>query len=66
MKIKELRQKNEKELKELLIQNRHKLGQIKFEISSQKVNNFKEISDLRRTIARIMTILNYGKQTGKN
>jgi ribosomal protein L29 len=66
MKAKELKQKNKKELEELLIQSRHKLGQIKFEISSQKINNFKEIGDLRRTIARIMTILNNGKQTGKN
>lgn len=57
MKIKELRQKSENELKELLIQTRHKLGQIRFEMSSQKLKNFNEVGELRRTIARIMTIL---------
>lgn len=58
MKIKELRQKQDKELKELLIQTKHKLGQLRFEASSQKIKNVKEIGELRRTIARIMTISN--------
>lgn len=66
MKIKELRQKSENDLRELLIQTRHKLGQIRFEMPLQKLKNFKEISELRRTIARIMTILNNEKQTREN
>lgn len=59
MKIKELRQKTEKELKELLDQNRYKLGQLKFDLSSKKLKNVSQIKELRKEIARILTILKY-------
>jgi len=58
MKTKELRQKTEKELKDLLIESRQKLGQLKFDLSSKKLKNVREIQGLRREIARILTILN--------
>ncbi|PIV10286.1 MAG: 50S ribosomal protein L29 [Candidatus Portnoybacteria bacterium CG03_land_8_20_14_0_80_41_10] len=57
MKIKELRQKTTKELKELLEENRHKLGQLKFDLAAKKLKNVREIRNLRREIARILTIL---------
>ncbi len=56
MKIKELRQKSTKELKELLEENRHKLGQLKFSLASRKLKNHREIRELRRDIARILTL----------
>lgn len=58
MKIKDLHQKTEKELNELLIDNRYKLGKLKFDLSSKKIKNVREIRDLRRDVARILTILN--------
>jgi len=58
MKIKELRQKTDKELKELLINNRKKLGQLKFDLASKKLKNVNELKELRKDIARIITILN--------
>lgn len=57
MKTKELRQKTEKELKDLLSENRHRLGQLKFDLASKKLKNIREIRELRRDIARILTIL---------
>ncbi len=56
MKIKELRQKTAKELKELLEEDRHKLGQLKFALASKKLKNHREIRELRRDIARILTL----------
>ena len=57
MKIKELRQKTAKELKELLEQDRHKLGQFKFDLASKKLKNHRQIRELRKEIARVLTIL---------
>ena len=57
MKIKELRQKPEKELRELLDEDRHKLGQLKFALASKKLKNHRQIRELRKEIARIITIL---------
>ncbi len=58
MKPKDLQQKTEKELSDLLVENRHKLGQLKFDLSSKKLKNVREVRNLRRDIARILTILN--------
>ena len=60
MKIKELRQKTEKELKDLLINSQHKLGQIRFDLAFKKIKNVKQIKELRRDIARIKTLLHNG------
>lgn len=60
MKTRELRQKTEKELKDLLINSQHKLGQIKFDLAFKKVKNVKQIKELRRDVARIKTLLNNG------
>ncbi|MFH1938237.1 MAG: 50S ribosomal protein L29 [Patescibacteria group bacterium] len=57
MKTKELTKKTEKELKDLLIESRHKLGRLKFDLASKKLKNVKQIKELRRDIARILTIL---------
>jgi len=62
MKIKELNQKTKKELNDLLIENRHKLGQLRFDLASKKLKNIREVRKLRRNVARIITIL---KQNGK-
>ena len=56
MKIKELRQKTEKELKDLLSENCCKLGRFKFDLASKKIKNVAQIQELRKDIARILTI----------
>lgn len=62
MKTKELNQKTKKELNDLLIESRRKLGQLRFDLASKKLKNIREIRGLRRDVARIITIL---KQNGK-
>ena len=57
MKVKELRQKSEKELNDLLNERKHKLGQLKFDLASKKLKNIKQIMELRRDVARVKTIL---------
>lgn len=57
MKVKELRQKTDKELNELLNQSRQKLGQFKFDLAAKKLKNIREINQSRKQVARILTIL---------
>ena len=57
MKIKELRQKTEKELKDLINENRLKLGRLNFDLASKKIKNVGRLKELRKDIARILTIL---------
>ena len=63
MKINELRQKSEKELKALLQEDREKLRQLRFDLASGKVKNVREIRSKRRDIARILTILKELKES---
>jgi len=62
MKVKELKQKTQKELNDILVENRRKLGQLRFDLASKKLKNIREIRGLRRDVARIITIL---KQNGR-
>ena len=57
MKKKELKQKSVRELNEILVENRQKLGQLKFELAAKKAKNVKQAKELRREIARIITLL---------
>ncbi len=57
MKVNELREKKDDELKKILSQKRDKLQDIRFKLSSGRVKNVKEARDLRKDIARILTIL---------
>ena len=66
MKAKELHQKTEKELKDLLRESRHKLGELKFDLASKKLKNVRQIVGLRRDIARILTLLNRPKHEKEN
>jgi len=61
MKAKELRKKSEKELKELLKENYKKLEELKFNKTLGKLKNPRIIRDLKKDIARILTILNERK-----
>jgi len=58
MKILEIKQKTEKELKEILKKEKEKLRQLRFELAAGKVKSIKEIRTTKKDIARILTIIN--------
>lgn len=65
MKIRELRQKSEKELKELSTHLRDNLRESRFNLAGGKVKNINEIHRTKRDIARVLTLLKehkHGKQ----
>ncbi len=57
MKIKELRQKSKDELQSLVIEKREGLRAMKFELSSGKVKNVRDIRTSKKDIAKILTLL---------
>jgi len=57
MKIIELSQKPKNELQTLLSEKRERLRQLRFNISSGKVKNIREIRMIKKDKARILTIL---------
>ncbi len=58
MKISEFKQKPNKELKRLLQNDQDKLRQLRFDLASGRVKNVRKIRQIKKDIARIMTILN--------
>ncbi|OHA68152.1 MAG: 50S ribosomal protein L29 [Candidatus Wildermuthbacteria bacterium RIFCSPHIGHO2_02_FULL_48_16] len=56
MKIAELRQKQKPELQDLLRSAKVKLQQLRFDLSSGKLKNVKEIMNTKRYIAQLITI----------
>ena len=65
MKIKEIREKNENELKKNLMELRNKTTKMRFDISGKQLKNHREIRVVKKTIARIITVFSEGK-TGDN
>ncbi len=57
MRAKELQGKNKEELKTLLEEQRARILEIKMRGISSKVKNVKEVKELKKTVARIMTLL---------
>lgn len=57
MKAEEFRQKTKKELQRTLEEEKEKLRNLKFDLSSGKIKNIKEIGATKKTIARILTVL---------
>ena len=57
MKVSELRQKTEKELKRQLINDKEKLQALRFDMVAGKVKNVRAIRTTRKEIATIMTVL---------
>ncbi len=60
MKISELREKKIPELEKLLSEKRKKFQDVKFNLSSGRVKNTTQMRQLKKEIARILTILNEG------
>jgi len=65
IKIKELKNLPETELKKLLEQNREKLRVLRFDLASGKVKNVREIRETKKTVARLLTLLKETKTYGK-
>ena len=58
MKVSELRQKTKSKLQKLLREKREKLRQLRFDLASGKLKNYREIRQVKKDIARILTLLN--------
>ena len=56
MKAQELRQKSKEELKTLLADKRAQLHELEFMLGQNKVKNVKELGQIKKDIARILTI----------
>jgi len=65
MKIRELRQKSNKELQETLISLRDKLRELRFNLAGGKVKNIKEIHQTKKDIARALTLLKENERRSK-
>ncbi len=69
MKIKDLRAKDKKELEGLLLENRGKLRDLRFKVSSKQMKGVRELRKLKKSIAQLLTILRekyYDTKTSKN
>lgn len=58
MKIKELRQKSNDELKKNLGENRELLRSLRFDLAAGKVKNIRQLRTVKKDIAKILTLLN--------
>lgn len=58
MKVRELSEKTIEELGNLLNEKRIALGKLKFTLSTKQLKNVKKISEIKKDIARILTIKN--------
>ena len=57
MKVKELREKTDNELKNLVRENKEKLKKFRFSLANRQLKNTQEISESKLIIARAETIL---------
>jgi len=64
MNIKDLKNKKESELHKLLAEFRDKIRDLRFHDAGKQLNNVRMIRETRKTIARILTLLN--RQESKN
>lgn len=58
MKIREIRQKSKPEIQRIILDNREKLRQMRFDLAAGKVKNVREIRKIKKEIAQLLTILN--------
>jgi len=57
MQAKELRQKTVEDLRKLERELREKLRGLRFDLASGKVKNVREIREIKKDIARILTVI---------
>ena len=61
MEYKELKTKSEAELQKTLAQTREKMRELRFKDSGKQLKNVREIRVLKKTVAKILTLLNINK-----
>jgi len=66
MKIRELKLKTKKELKENLISSRDKLRELRFNLAGGKVKNIREVHQTKKDIAKILTLLKQDSMNEKS
>lgn len=57
MDIKEMREKETKELSHLLSDLRKKLDDLNFKVAQKQLKNVREVRNIKRDIARVLTVL---------
>lgn len=57
MKVKEIRQKSDKELQRSLAILRDKLRDLRFKTTSKQLKNYKEMGQIKKDVARISTVM---------
>ena len=57
MKIKELRVKNETELKRLLVETQEKVRVMRFKVAQRQLKKVHEVKNVKRDIGRILLVL---------
>jgi len=58
MKTKELKEKSLKELEKILGDYRETLRKLRFDLASGKVKNVRKIREIKKDVARILTVIN--------
>jgi large subunit ribosomal protein L29 len=61
MELKELKNKTEKELKQVLNEFRDKLRDLRFKDGNKQLKNVREIREIKKTIAKVLTLLSSKK-----
>ncbi len=59
MKASELMPKSLGELQKMLAEYREQLRQLRFDLAAGKVKNIRKIRELKKDIARILTVINF-------
>ena len=62
MEIKELKRKKEGDLHRLLAETRDKLRELRFKDANKQLKNIREIRVGKKTVAKILTLLNLKKE----
>jgi len=65
MDFKELKSKTEKELKQFLGESRDKLRDLRFKDANKQLKDVREIRIIKKTIAKILTLINVNKLVKK-
>lgn len=65
MKFKELKLKNDKELKAMVVADREKLQALKFKVAAKQMKDVREVREVRKEIAQLMTLLEQRKNEAK-
>lgn len=62
MEFADLKNKNEKDLREILKEIQGKIRETRFKLNEKQTKNVRSLRELKKTVARILTIFNQRKQ----